>query len=114
MSAFGLSSVQSENNSFTEKVAVLKITGPTSYDTGGSVLDLSAAGLGSAKFVAVFGVQKIGADDATGAPYRFEYQRGDTSGAPATGKILVYSGGSEVTAATNLSARTFLVVVRGR
>lgn len=115
MSAFTLpaSNVVRKNNiDASEKVTVIRVTGPTSYDTGGSILDLAAAGLGDAAFVTVEGVDPVAVEAAGAAVFRLVYLRA-AAGAPATGRLVAYSGGSEVAGATNLSTHTFVLRVFG-
>lgn len=115
MSAFTLPAsdvVRKSNIDASEKVTVIRVTGPTSYDTGGSILDLAAAGLGDAAFVTVEGVDCVAVEAAGGAVYRLAYLRA-AAGAPATGRLLAYNAAGEVAGATNLSTLTFVLRVFG-
>lgn len=96
------------------KIATFSATGPASYDTGGSVIDLSIATLGA-------GVGFARVDNVTvsssNSNHSFNYVRA-ANGAAATGKIVVKSdaladGGDEVAGTTNLSTATFYLTVTG-
>lgn len=96
------------------KQCVFQLTGPASYDTGGSVVDLSTATLGVG--VGFTRVDSVEVSSGTSA-HSFNYVRA-ASGAAATGKIVIKSdaladGGDEVAGATNLSAVSFFITVTG-
>lgn len=99
------------------KTAVLRVQGTSSYDTGGSVIDLSRSGsLGDDGFDAVYAVFAT-AEDASGSKYKLTYVSASND-APATGKLHVRdvsaANAAEVASATNLSTQYFRVVVYGR
>lgn len=107
------------------KRAVITATLPTSYDTGGSTLDMSSGNATltalthgpDAVFAKVHGVQRIGVAAASGDRYPVSYVRG-TNGDPATGKLkardLNDDGNAEVTSTTNLSGTTIILEVIGQ
>lgn len=93
------------------KTATYLLNGPTSYDTGGSVVDLSA------DFVTVHGVQVVGQPTAANDHYLPTFIPAGGF-APATGKVKIRdlsagTIGAEVAATTNLSAVQFVVRVTG-
>ena len=96
MSAFTATSVLSVSSvgDGSRKCVVLTATGPSSYDTAGSVLDLSSANTvlsalnNEAVFVAVHSARFVGVTDAASDVYYPTYVRA-ASGAPATGKFKV-------------------------
>jgi hypothetical protein len=116
MGAFTLSAtpVLRQANDCFQKKAVISIVGPASYDTGGSVIDLSALATALASDDAVFtrvdGVAFLGSDSAAGARYQLTYLRA-ASGAPSTGKLVATTAGAE--ASGNLSALVFRIEVTG-
>jgi hypothetical protein len=101
------------------KTVVFTATGPSSYDTGGSVLNLSRSGvLGvDAGFTAVHGVRLIGVAAAASDRYHCTYVRA-AAGAAATGLIKVRdlnttgAGGTdgviELGSTADISALTFI------
>jgi hypothetical protein len=96
------------------KVATFRVAGPASYDTGGSVIDLSTATLGVG--VGFTRIDNVSVNSEVIA-YGAKYLRA-ASGAAATGKIVVYDagaadGGDQVTNATDLSAGFFNITVTG-
>lgn len=105
------------------KHVVLTATGPASYDTGGSVLNLSSAntvltGLNNeAFFVRVTGLKLVGVGAAADDRYHCAYVPA-ALGAPATGVIKVRDADdatamSEFGAALDLSAVTFTFEITG-
>lgn len=109
----------------SRKCVVLTATGPSSYDTSGSVLDLSSANTvlsalnNEAVFVAVHSARFVGVTAAASDVYYPTYVRA-SAGAPATGKFKVRDLGAaptpgvEVTATTDLSSVTFIFEVVGK
>lgn len=96
------------------KTATLRFKGPTSYDTGGSTIDLSSAqtGLLHAYFTEVHKVD-IEVENAGSLLHVGNYLAA-ASYAPATGKIAVHSGGSQIANTTDLSGTVYRIRVRGR
>ncbi len=127
MSAFTATSVLSVSSvgDGARKCVVLTATGPSSYDTAGSVLDLSSANTVLAAlnnesiFVAVHSANLVGVAAAASDRYACTYVRA-TSGAPATGKFKIRDLGAaptpavEVTSTTDLSAVVFIFEVVGK
>lgn len=111
----------------SRKTMILRVKGTASYDTGGSVLDLSSTSalfVGSSLapdggFTAVHGVRVIGVEAAGGAVYAVTYLR-DTAGAPATGKLVLYLGASatqvptQASSTTDISATIFILEIVGK
>lgn len=93
------------------KTIIMTIAGSASYDTGGSVLDLSDL------FTKVYGVEIIGVGAAASSKYKGTFTPG-ASDAAATGKIkmndITAASGAEVSSTTDLSALTFVVRVTGK
>jgi hypothetical protein len=93
------------------KKAVVTVTGCTSYETGGSALDLSS--IFKSK---VYGISRIGTDPHGSDKYALTYVPA-ASNAPATGKIkirdLTAASDAEVTSTTDLSATTWTLEVTG-
>lgn len=100
------------------KMAVVEITGPASYDTGGSAVDLSTSGnLGAALgFQKVFGASLMDCDTAASSKYFGAFLHA-TDFAAASGKLKLHdqaaAADAEVTAATDLSATKWLILVVG-
>ena len=120
MSAFGTPALLGAFDSFAaHKVRRFTVTGPTSYDAGGSVIDLSIATLGVDNgFAVVHGVSVLGVAAAASDRFQPTYVRA-AAGAPSTGLLKVRDADdstamSEVTAADNLSTHTFIVEVTGK
>lgn len=121
MSAFTIASVLgSKIDRGDLKELVISVTGTASYDTGGSVIDLSTANatLGTALgFAAVHGVERIGVTTAADDKYMFTYVRA-ASGAAATGLLKLRdataASDAEVTGAVSLAASTFFLRVVGK
>jgi hypothetical protein len=92
------------------KTALVTITGSASYDTGGSLIDLSAY------FTKVRGAQAISASTAALSKYKFTFIPGASDGA-ALGKLKVNdvtaASGAEVSSTTDLSAGTYRVMFYG-
>jgi hypothetical protein len=96
------------------KTATLRFKGPTSYDTGGSTIDLSSAqtSLLHAYFTEV---HKVDVEvETAGSLLHVANYLAAASYAPATGKIAVHSGGSQISNATDLSGTVYRIRVRGR
>lgn len=93
------------------KTIILTIVGPTSYDTAGSVLDLSDL------FTKVYGIEIIGVGAAASSKYKGTFIPA-ASDAAATGKIkmndITAASGAEVTSTTDLSALSFTVRATGK
>jgi hypothetical protein len=107
MSAHTIVSVKelARNGGDGEKLSHVQITGTASYDTGGSVLDLSS----------YFGdeVRAIIPSTQGTTEYQLTYIP-DTGNAPATGKIAVFDGGgTQISAAVDLSGVTYDLLVSG-
>lgn len=110
------------------KHVVLTATGPASYDTGGSAIDLSSANtvltglVNEAFFVRVTGLKLVGVSAAASDRYHCTYIPA-ALGAPATGLIKVRDldttgGGAtdgviQVAGATDLSAVVFTFEITG-
>lgn len=113
MSAHTVSStaLRSEVNNGV-KTVVVEVTGTASYDTGGSVADLSSHF--SSK---VYGAKLLAVSPHASGKYRPSFIPG-SSYAVATGKVKLYditaNPGAEVTSTTDLSATTFTFEVTGR
>jgi len=87
------------------KQTYVQITGSASYDTGGSVLDLSD----------YFGDEVRAIIPATQGTteYQLTYIP-DTGNAPSTGKVAVFDGGgTQVSSTTDLSGVTYDLIVVG-
>lgn len=100
------------------KRVAFSILGPTSYDTGGSLIDLSSTGGLGAEwgFNLVHGVQCAGMTPVASHKYVPCYLRA-AAGAPATGKVTLYDHtlhpGAQVAATEALDATTFHFVAWG-
>lgn len=130
MSAFVFSAVLGvfQGTATSPKRALLQFTGPTSYDTNGSAIDVSSANADliaadpMAAFVRVDGVSVVAINPHASDKYLPRYVRA-ASGAPATGTVKVRNAltvttgtpGSldEVASTTNLSGTTFTIEVIG-
>lgn len=124
MSAFTVTAVKSVNvgGIGALKRIVIQLTGPASYDTGGSVLNLASTnttltGLNNeAFFTYVHGLNVLNCDTAASDKYRMQYL-GAAAFAPATGAIKVRdlsaASDAEVSSTTDLSATTWTVEVFG-
>jgi hypothetical protein len=114
MGAFTVTTVRGAANlQGRMKMAVIDCTGPASYDTGGSIIDLSTSGVAGADgFTSVHGVQII-QSTAANSLQLMRYVRV----AAATGLLKVNDGAAaadaEVSAATNLSGNTYTLLVTG-
>jgi hypothetical protein len=113
MGAIAVTTVLSNDLSTKARKAVLLLTLPASYDTGGSVLDLSAITGGG--FTKVFGVSQLGIAAASDK-YRLSFVPA-ASYAAATPLVkirdLSAASDAEVSGATDLSAITTVVEVTG-
>jgi hypothetical protein len=93
------------------KVVVFTALGPASYDTGGSVIDLSVATLGAfTGFTTVHSASVV----SSNAAHTYNFIRG----AANAGKIVVFNaaaadGGDELANATDISGTTVRVTVVG-
>lgn len=102
------------------KRAVIKCTGPASYDAGGSVIDMSSAntvltGLNNeAAFATVFGMSRLAVSPATSDIYASTFTPG-SSDAPATGtvKLRDLTATSDAEASGDLHTTTFTFEVFG-
>lgn len=104
------------------KRVLLSCTGTASYDTNGSVINLSSSnttltGLDAdAAFTVVNGVSVVGTTLHGSDKYRCMYVRA-SAGAPATGTLKVRdlsaASDAEVSSTTDLSATTFFLEVVG-
>ena len=110
------------------KRVVLTATGPASYDTGGSIIDLSSANtvltglLNEAFFTRVTGLKLVGVGAAAADRYHCTYIPA-AAGAPATGLIKVRDldttgagatdGVIQVAGAADLSTVTFTFEITG-
>lgn len=124
MGTFTVTSVRSINvgSVGTGKRAVIEATGPASYDTGGSLIDLSSANAvlvaldSQASFTTVRGIAPIGVSPHGSDIYRPAFVPG-ASGGPALGKLKLrdLSAGSdaEVASTTDLHTTTFVLEVFG-
>lgn len=115
MTAFTSVSVLSPLNAVGGKCIVLSATGPSSYDTGGSVIDLSVSTLGAESGLTnVRGVLIIGMGASGSAKFLGLYLAGASA---ALGKLLLRdltaASDAEVTNATDLSTHTFYLVAFG-
>jgi hypothetical protein len=102
------------------KIVSMAVTLTSSYDTGGSVLDLSTANatLGTAHgFTAVQAVLMGGVTTAADSKYVLNYVRA-ASGAAATGLIKIHDSSqaadAEATSTADLDASTVHIVVIGK
>jgi hypothetical protein len=124
MSAFTVTAVKSVSvgGPGAQKRAIIQCTGTASYDTGGSVLDLSSANTtltgfnNEAAFTLVHGLSVVNCGTAASDKYRFQYL-GAAAFAPATGVIkardLTAASDAEVSSTTDLSATTWTFEVFG-
>jgi hypothetical protein len=87
-----------------EKEYEINATGSASYDDGGSLLDLSAYFNDEVRSIEV---KAQGLTQFTG-----QYIP-DTGNAPATGKIAIFTAGTQATAADNHATTTFNITVKG-
>jgi hypothetical protein len=100
------------------KVRRFTVAGTASYDTGGSVIDLSTTTLGLDNgFTVVHGVSVLGVAAAASDRYQPVYVRA-SAGAAATGKLKVRDADdatamSEVGSTDDLSTHTFIIEVTG-
>lgn len=102
------------------KRAVITATLSASYDTGGSLIDLSSANAimlaGNGGFVTVSGVEMVGVSPHASDKYRIAFIPGAALG-PALGKLkirdLSAASDAEVSSTTDLSATTVTLVVYG-
>ena len=120
MSAFGTPALLGAFDSFAaHKVRRFTVAGTASYDTGGSLLDLSIATLGVDNgFAVVHGVSVIGVAAAASDRFQPTYVRA-ASGAAATGKLKVRDADdatamAEVGSTDDLSSHTFIIEVTGK
>lgn len=116
MSAFTVTAVLFQEQNGFQKTAVIQATGPASYDTGGSILDLSAGAVlaaAGALFTQVHAAHLCGVGAAAAGLYDVAYIRA-ADGAPATGKFVAKSAATQVANATDLSAHTFTFRVQGK
>lgn len=119
MSAFSASELSNELHG-KQRRAVVLVTGTASYDTNGSVIDLSA--LTSGGFTKVHGAKLIGVGAHTSDKYLMTFVPA-ASYAAATGTIkvrnaLIVTTGTpgsldEIASTTDLSALTFVFEVVG-
>lgn len=90
----------------SEREAIITVTGSTSYDTGGSVLDLSTL----TGATAIRGLVQVNVTPVGSAKYLTAYLAA-AAGAPGTGKVVVYDvtqhPGAEVVATTALNGTTW-------
>lgn len=124
MSAFTIAAVlgRTVGTLGAQKRVTLQVTGTASYDSNGSLLNLSSSnttltGLDpDAVFTRVDAVSVVGVTPHGSAKYQPAYVRA-ASGAPATGTIKVHdvtaSSGAEVSSTTDLSATTWFLEVVG-
>lgn len=114
MGAFTVTTTVVQKQPGACKEATVTITGPASYDTGGSVADLSHANFGS--LTAVHGAHVISNTAIGDAKYQLAYIPA-AAGAPGTGKFAVFDmtqhPGAEVPSTTNLSGSSWNVKVFG-
>lgn len=109
MGAFNFSKSFNDGIDYERNGVVVKglLTGSSSYATGGDTLDLKVkVGIKTVDDLLV----EAGDILATTAGYSLKLDRT----APGAPKILVYSAGAQVANATNLSAVTWRVRLRGR
>ena len=86
------------------KLALVKFTGSASYDTGGSVLDLSAYFGDEVRSITV---------TAQGATGKVGHYVPDSGNAPATCKVVIDDGGTQESGSAGLSGITFDALVAG-
>lgn len=118
--SFAVTTELSNELSSKQRRAVLLITGTASYDTNGSVVDLSA--LPGGGFTKVHGAKVIGVGAHASDKYLFTFVPA-ASYAAATGKLkvrnaLIVTTGTpgsldEISSTTDLSALTFVLEVVG-
>lgn len=119
MSAFTSVTVVHRMSAGGIKQAVVSAVGPSSYDSDGSVIDLSATTLGAWDgFNVVYSCVPCGYAAAADTQYHAAFVIG-TAGAPATGKVVLYdivggiSGANITQASGDLDALTFYFLVTG-
>lgn len=124
MSAFVVAAVLGLNPGplGAQKRVTFQFTGTGSYDTGGSLVDLSSANSTLtdlnplASFTRVDGVNVMGVTPHGSAKYQLAYVRA-SSGAPATGKLKVIDAttdpGAEASSTADLSGTTWFAEVIG-
>lgn len=105
------------------KRVLVTATGPASYDSNGSVLNVASSNttltdiVNDAYLTVVNGVCQVGISPHASDKYDCKYIR-DTAGAPATGTVKVRdlsaASDAEVSAATDLSGTTFYFELVGR
>lgn len=105
MSAFTITSNKQVTNYSTDGVSMhnVRATGPSSYDTGGSVIDLSVIAGGN-PIRTIIGL-------CEGTTGRVCHYVPDTSDAAATCKLVVDDGGTQISGSTDLSAVVFDLIV---
>lgn len=117
MSAFAAPTALQVMSAGGLKTVIASVVGTASYDTGGSVIDLSVATLGAwAGFSEVYSVKQCGKAVAT-VQYQLEFIPA-ASGAAATGKLyardLTAASDAQLANTTDLSATTFYLEISGR
>lgn len=94
------------------KTALVTVAGTASYDTGGSIVDLSSVFPSK-----VYSVDVVAVSAAASSKYRGSFIPGASSG-PALGKIkfndITAASGAEVSSTTDLSGTTFTLLVHGK
>jgi hypothetical protein len=114
MGAITVTTVLSNELNANTRKATLLLTLPASYDTGGSVLDLSAVTGGG--FTKVYGVTRLGVSPAANDKYHLSFVPA-ASYAPSTPVVkirdLSAASDAEVASTTDLSATTVVVEVTG-
>lgn len=117
MGAFTSVSVLAGSDAGGIKTRIVTATGPASYDSGGSVIDLSSTGLANAYdgFVLVYGGRCISNEDATDCTYLAEYIAA-AAYAPATGKLRISlrEQATPAEASGDMSGRVWTFVFYGR
>lgn len=115
MSAFTAPTVVKVRHELNKEL-ILDVTGPTSYDTGGSIVDLSVSSLGASAMVKVYAIDLVGVGAST-VKHTMVPVVG-ASNSPSLWKLMVFDaavadGGDEVANTTNLSGNTYRIQVSG-
>lgn len=105
MSAFTVGTLKEAFSVGTDGGKIISglLTGTASYDTGGSVVDLSSYSNGA------IGPVVVVAEGTT--DYEAQYVP-DTGRATATGVVFVHAAGTEVSSSTDLSGVTFSIIAQ--
>jgi len=113
MSAFAISAELQNEFGTKSRRAIITATGPSSYDTNGSAIDLSAVTGGG--FTKVHGVRLVGVSAHANDKYHVQFIPAASYGTSPTLKVRDLSAASdaEVSSTTDLSAVALILEVIG-